>query len=41
MHWEVIEVEIDHRLNKGNSSLGGIMEVWKKGNMSMEMKRRI
>src|SRR5215469_12818099 len=36
-----MKMEIDHRLNEGNSALGGVMEVWKKVNMSMGMKRRI
>src|SRR5215469_13781838 len=36
-----MKMEIDHRLNVGNSALGGVMEAWKKGNRSMGKKRRI
>ena len=28
-----MKMETDHRLNVGNSALGGSMEVWKRGNM--------
>src|SRR5215469_4432105 len=35
------EKEILHRVKKGSSALGGVKEVWKKGGMTMGMKRRI
>ena len=33
--------EFDHRLLEGKSALGGIWNVWREGNMSMGMKRRL
>ena len=34
-----LKKELDHRLLEGKSALGGIWNVWRKGNMSMGMKR--
>ena len=33
--------EFDHRLLEGNGALGGIWNVWREGNMSMGMQRRL
>ena len=33
--------EFGHRLKEGNRALGGVREVWKRGGMSLEMKRRV